>query len=114
MIWQILREQQEGRQGIIVPCFHHATNGWFTIGSMRGLVGFDEAESCFLAISKGDLRIEELLNLLLPLFTAIIFHYKPSEYPQNTRLNRIHVEPQKSLNSWNVEFNSQNGRTSSL
>jgi hypothetical protein len=29
-------------------------------------------------------------------------------------LNRIHVEPQKSLNSWNVEFNSQNGRTSSL
>jgi hypothetical protein len=27
MIWQILREQQEGSRGIIVPCFHCATSG---------------------------------------------------------------------------------------
>jgi hypothetical protein len=27
MIWQILREQREGSQGIIVPCFHHTTSG---------------------------------------------------------------------------------------
>jgi hypothetical protein len=26
-------------------------------------------------------------------------------------LNRIHVEPQQSLKSWNVEFDSKNGRT---
>jgi hypothetical protein len=35
-------------------------NKWFTIGSTHGLVGFDKAESCFLAISKGDLRIQKL------------------------------------------------------
>jgi hypothetical protein len=46
MIWQILSEQQEGSQGIIVPCFHHATSGSWLAGSMRGLLGFDEAESC--------------------------------------------------------------------
>jgi hypothetical protein len=28
-------------------------------------------------------------------------------------LNRIHVEPQQSLKSWNVEFDSENGRSSS-
>jgi hypothetical protein len=27
MIWQISREQREGSQGIIMPCFHHATSG---------------------------------------------------------------------------------------
>jgi hypothetical protein len=68
MIWQILREQRVGSQGIIMPCFHHATSGWFMIGSSHGLVGFDEAESCFLAMSKGDLRIQKLLNPLLLLY----------------------------------------------
>jgi hypothetical protein len=36
---------------------------------MHGLVGFDEAELRFLAICKGDLRIQKLLNPLLLLYS---------------------------------------------
>jgi hypothetical protein len=70
MIWQILGEQREGSQGIIMPCFHHLTSaGSRLVLATRGPVGFDEAESCFLAKSKGDLRIQKLLNPLLPLYS---------------------------------------------
>jgi hypothetical protein len=63
MIWQTSKEQRatRGQQGHQV-----------TIGSTHGLIGFEEAESCFLAISKGDLRIKNLLNSLLPLYSPNI------------------------------------------
>jgi hypothetical protein len=65
---------QLGHHGALLPL----CNKWFTIGSTCGLVGFIKAESCFLAISKGDLRIQKLFNSLLPLYSPnILLQYKP-------------------------------------
>jgi hypothetical protein len=66
--FEIARRGQQGHHRALLP----PRNKWFMIGSTRGLVGFDEAELHFLAISKGELRIQKLMNPLLPLYSRNI------------------------------------------